>query len=241
MNTFDLSHAFTVKQQQLLASLGGAKVVGHPDNKGDISEGSWRQLLIDLLPARYQVSSATVVDSRGEASDAVDVVIHDRHFSPLVFQDKGVTYVPAESVYAVFECKPEVNKGYLEYASAKAESVRRLHRTSAQIVHAGGVIAKPKPPPEILTGLLATHSGWTTELGAPFRKRLPTVGPGRLDLGCVAAAGAWEVYADPTALLTVVPAERSLVFLAMRLLARLQQMGTIPAMDFDIWSAPLLP
>lgn len=240
MNTFDLSHAFTVKQQQLMASLDGAKVVGHPGNKGDISEGSWRQLLTGLLPARYQVSSATVVDSRGQASDAIDIVIHDRHFSPLVFQDNGVTYVPAESVYAVFECKPKVNKEYLEYASAKAESVRRLHRTSAQIVHAGGVIAKPKPPPEILTGLLATHSGWTTGLGGPFRKQLATTGPGRLDLGCVAGAGGWEVPTDPTSALRVVPAERSLVFLAMRLLARQQQMGTIPAMDFDIWSAPLL-
>lgn len=240
MNTFNLPQAFAYKQDQLLTSLGGAQVVGHPDNKGAISEGSWRTMLTDLLPARYQISSATVVDSRGQASDAIDVVIHDRHFSPLVFQHSGVTYVPAESVYAVFECKPEVNKEYLEYASAKADSVRRLHRTSARIVHAGGVIATPKPPPEILTGLLATHSGWTPGLGGPFSTHLVTAGSSRLDLGCVVSAGAWEVPTDPTAALMTVASERSLVFLAMRLLARLQQMGTIPAMDFDIWSAPLL-
>lgn len=240
MNTFNLSEAFAYKQEQLLASLGGAKVVGHPDNKGAISEGSWRQMLTDLLPVRYQVSSATVVDSHGQASDAIDVVIHDRHFSPLVFQHSGVTYVPAESVYAVFECKPEMNKDYLAYSGAKAASVRQLYRTSARIVHAGGVIAQPKPPPQILAGLLATHSGWTPGLGVPFTSHLVTAGPARLELGCVVSAGGWEVPADPAGALMTVPSERSLVFLAMRLLARLQLMGTIPAMDFDTWSAPLL-
>ena len=37
--------------------------------------------------------------------------------------------MPAESVYAVFECKPALNKDLLLYGSGKADSVRKLHRT----------------------------------------------------------------------------------------------------------------
>lgn len=28
-------------------------------------------------------------------------------------------YIPAEAVYAMFECKPEVNKGYIAYAEKR--------------------------------------------------------------------------------------------------------------------------
>lgn len=240
MTNFDLAAAFAVKQAQLLADLGAAEVVSHPNDKGDISEVSWRTMLTKLLPRRYGVSQATVVDCLGGKSDAIDVVIHDRHFSPLVFWQDDVMYVPAESVYAVFECKPALNKDLLLYGSAKANSVRRLHRTSAQIVHAGGRILEPKKPPEILAGFLATRSDWSPAFGESFNKHLLVDGGGRLDIGCVAGGGAWEVpTAGPDPL--TVNEDKSLVFFAMRLLARLQEMGTIPAMDYDAWSAPLSP
>jgi hypothetical protein len=237
--SFDLANAFAIKQDQLHGELRGAEAVSHPGDKGDISEDAWATLLTGLLPARYQVSKATVVDCRGGKSDAIDLVIHDRHFSPLVFQQGGVMYVPAESVYAVFECKPSLDKAYVGYAGDKAASVRALHRTSAPIVHAGGTIATPKPPPQILAGLLTTRSDWSPAFGKSFTEQLVTVGDRRLDLGCVVAEGAWEVPADPIIAVTIAKQERGLVFFAMRLLARLQQIGTIPAMDYDAWSAPL--
>jgi hypothetical protein len=237
---FDLTAAFAVKQAQLLADLGAAEAVSHPDDKGDISEGSWRRMLTKLLPTRYGVSQATVVDCLGGKSDAIDVVIHDRHFSPLVFWQDDVMYVPAESVYAVFECKPAVNKALLAYGSAKANSVRSLHRTAAQIVHAGGRIMEPKKPPAILAGFLATRSDWTPPLGDAFVRSLLVDGGGGLNLGCVADAGAWEVPSDNANPLLVVGHEKSLVFFAMRLLARLQEMGTISAMDYNAWSMPLM-
>jgi hypothetical protein len=239
--TFDLHEAFLIKQQQLQNDLRSTNVVSHPTDKGDIGEDSWRDLLTDLLPKRYGVSKATVVDAAGGMSEAIDIVIHDKHFSPLVFKQHGVTYVPAESVYAVFEVKPELNKTYVEYAAKKASSVRVLHRTSATIVHAGGTIQKPKPPPAILAGLLTARAGWTPALGEPFAACLPGDADGRLDLGCVASSGAWEVPLDSDLPTVTVGEDRSLVFFVMRLLARLQSMGTIPAMDFDAWGSALRP
>lgn len=45
-------------------------------------------------------------------------------------------YIPAESVYAVFEVKQDV-EGHIEYAAKKVESVRKLKRTSISMVASG--------------------------------------------------------------------------------------------------------
>lgn len=237
--TFDLRAAYLHKQEVLSALLGGATVVNHPTDMGDIAENNWRELLASILPTRYEVTKATVVDSRGGMSHALDLVIHDRHFSPLVFRQDGVVYVPAESVYAVFEVKQELNKANLDYASTKASSVRALHRTSAAVPHAAGLIESPKAPPPILSGLLVGRSGWVDPLGRSFRRYLPVSGAGRLDLGCVASSGAWEVGFETEPQVTTVDVSISLVFFMVRLLARLQIMGSVPAMDYEIWGSSL--
>lgn len=238
MIAFNLEEAYAAKQAELLARLRKTVVVSHPTEKGDISEGAWRDLLEGVLPSRYQVSKASVVDSRGGRSQAVDVVIHDRHFSPLVFHDGDTKLLPAESVYAVFECKPDLDKANLTYAAEKAASVRKLHRTSAPVIHAGGRVDTPKAPPSILAGLLTTVSGWSPPLGDTFRSNLPLIGDERLDLGCVVQEGAWEV-APQLSSVTIAPASKGLVFFVVRLLARLQSMGSVPAMDYEEWAVPL--
>lgn len=236
---FDLSDAFRHKQEQLAIHLRGTAFVNHPTDQGDIGEDNWSSLLRELLPTRYGVSKATVVDSRNGISEAQDIVIHDRHYSPLVFNQSDVIYLPAESVYAVFEVKPELDKTNMEYASKKAASVRILHRTSAPIPHAGGVINVPKPPPIILAGLLTARPAWKEPLGKSFRKHLTLAGEGRLDLGCISSAGAWEVSDDSGDSVVTVGANKGLIFFVMRLLARLQTMATVPAMDYDAWGAVL--
>ncbi len=85
-------------------------------------------------------------------SDFIVIVIHDRQYCPLLFEDGGQKYIPAESVYAALEVKQDLNKGHIEYAAAKGESVRRLRRTNVDIVHAGGV-HEPRPLFDIITGI----------------------------------------------------------------------------------------
>ena len=93
----------------------------------------------DHLPIRYRTEKSFVVDSKGRLSDQIDAVIFDGQYSPLVLNHAGLLYVPAESVYAVFEVKQTLSKAHVEYAGDKARSVRRLERTSVPIHHAGGV------------------------------------------------------------------------------------------------------
>jgi hypothetical protein len=148
------------------------------------------------LAKRYQAEKAFVLDANGNISDQIDIVIFDRQYSPLLFNQDEVLYVPAESVYAVIEVKQDLNRESIEYAGQKAASVRKLRRTSADIPHAGGTF-RAKHHSEILAGILTLGCGWNTLhsnlesaiVGLPAEKRL--------HLGCSLQAGAFKVeYAD---------------------------------------------
>ena len=118
----------------------------------------------------------------GAFSDQIDVVVFDRQYSPFIFRFQARTIIPAESVYAVFEAKQVINATQVDYAQKKVATVRRLHRTSLPIPHAGGTYA-PKPLPAILGGLLTFESDWSPPLGQPLTDALTATDPvGRLDL-----------------------------------------------------------
>src|SRR5262249_14359464 len=141
--------------EQLLSSLHdeieqrlttARKSFAHPTTKGDACEQVWIELFEKYLPRRYQPAKAHVVDSNGKFSDQIDVVIFDRQYSPLIFPYAGQTIIPAESVYAVFEAKQTIDASLVNYAQAKVASVRRLHRTTLPIPHAGGTYpVRPLP------------------------------------------------------------------------------------------------
>lgn len=109
-----------------------------------------------------------MVDSQGNFSQQIDVVIFDRQYSPFIFTYEGEIIVPAESVYAVFEAKQTANAELVAYAQQKVASVRQLQRTSLPIPHAGGVYP-PKALMPILGGLLTFESDWSPALGPSWK------------------------------------------------------------------------
>lgn len=142
--------------EQLLASLHDdiqqklslvRRSIHHPGSKGDASEEVWLELLQTYLPKRYEAAKAHVVDSKGQFSEQIDVVVFDRQYSPFIFTFKGQKIIPAESVYAVFEAKQTINVGLVNYAQDKVASVRRLHRTSLPIPTPAGPIPPNRPSP----------------------------------------------------------------------------------------------
>jgi hypothetical protein len=240
---FDLVAAFRAKSKQLAATMDAAhEVTRHGPTIGDAGEAGWRTMLEEFLPRRYAVSTAFVVDSFGHESEQIDLVVHDRHFTPLFWNIDDALFLPAESVYAVFEVKQQLTAGHIKAAAKKVASVRGLHRTSQKIVHAGGVIQAPKPPPRILGGLLAGASSWSPPLGAPLRSALDDLDEHhRLDLGCGLQHGAFDLPEEVAAAdgLVTAAADVGLAFFAMRLMARLQHMGTVPALDLGAYTAVL--
>jgi hypothetical protein len=213
---------------------GNRAAVTHPGARGEAAEEDWLGVLNGHLPRRYQAARAFVIDSRGDCSEQIDIVIYDRQYSPLLYNQANQRYIPAESVYAVFEVKQKLSPAHVVYAGKKAASVRRLHRTSATISYAEGTY-KARTLPRIVAGILAYESSWTPPFGQKLRNGLAKLPPDhQLDIGCALLHGVFEArYPDQGSVdLAVVTGRRSLVQFLMRLMKQLQPLATVPAIDY---------
>lgn len=187
----DLRNLFHGLQEQMLTSLNVNRMfIGHPGSKGDATEQHWIEFLRAYLPERYKVDKAIVIDSTGNVSEQMDVVIYDAIYTPFIFKQDGFMYIPAESVYAVFEVKQDV-KGYIEYSAKKIESVRKLKRTSISMV-ASGITKPARPLTKIIGGILTTTSSYK-ENDRVIKQLEELKGLQTLDLGCLCDAGSFYV------------------------------------------------
>lgn len=197
----DLKGLFSGLQSQMMAQLNTNRgFITHPGSKGDSLEDTWIEWLRKYLPSRYCVDKAIVIDSTGQLSDQMDLVIYDQQYTPFVLNQNGIHYVPAEGVYAVFEVKPDLNgsvnvsdesMSYIEYAGRKIESVRKLKRTSTSIIDRGKKY-DPRPLTKIVGGILAsTSSIKKKETLENHLKKL--TGIKGMDMGCAVDDGAFVI------------------------------------------------
>lgn len=209
----------------------------HPTTKGDVSEAIWKQLLENYLPQRYRVVSGHVCDSEGNFSQQMDIIVIDRQYSPLIFQQQGQLVVPAESVYAIFEAKQSLNAKMVSYAQEKAATVRKLHRTSRAIKWLKGDKDKKELMP-ILAGVLAFESDWSPAMGDPLRSALKSgYLEGRLDLGVVAAHG---IFIDNSGNYEFTQTEKAATAFLFKIIPMLQDLGTVPMIDMEAYGRWLL-
>lgn len=234
---FDLGQTFMLRQEQLLATLGVGRSVGvHPVAVGDDTELNWKGMLESILPVRYRVGKGFAVDADGGRSEQVDLLVYDRHFSPVLLDVGEYVFVPAEAVYAVLEVRQELSKQTIVYAGGKVESVRRLRRTSAPVPYVEGEY-KPKELHPILGGLLTMESAWTPPLGDPLGRALQEA-PTTLDLGCALRHGSFEALAGTESLVKSA-SDSALIFFVLTLLKRLQSLASVPAIVYEEYSRAL--
>jgi len=246
---FDIAAAFRNKAIALRASfLAIRDVTSHPTERGDRGEADWVGLIRDFLPTRYVVGPIFAVDHRGNMSQQIDVAIYDAHYSPQWFgAASGTRFVPVESVYAVFEVKPDFSTIYLDYARKKIASVRVLERTSQSVVHKGGVYKSEeiglKP---IIGGLLATRK----DLAKPIDKIVQTQpapdAGGFLDIGICLDQFAFDytpklVGEEVRVELDSCEGDDALIHFCIRLFQQLQAIGTVPAVDMTKYEATVFP
>lgn len=107
-----------------------------------------------------------------------------------------------------------------------------MTRTSVAISHAGGTF-QPKPHFRIVAGLLAPRSGWVNGLDDTFLGNLSSDDTLALDCVCALDHGCYDGY-DGGPL--IVSEQGAMMFFLFRLLARLQSLGTVPAIDWAAYS-----
>ena len=121
----------------------GRELVGHPTAKGDVAEFDWNGAIDGFLPGRYAVSNAFVIDADGQVSEQIE--------------HGGAKFIPAESVFAIFEVKQELNRRGLaprEGAPSRPHALSgarigclmgqsRLARPSVEPLNDGQVLRRP--------------------------------------------------------------------------------------------------
>jgi hypothetical protein len=231
MSNINLENLFKKLQTEMLATLGINDEISHPVDKGDISEDKWNDFLNRYLPKRYTVSKGTVVDHKGNASQQIDLVIYDNLYAPLIFNDGARRYIPAESVYAVFEVKPEINKEYIDYSVSKIESVRKLKRTNTDIYHAGGRY-EPKQEKDrfqIMGGILGTRS-WENFNDKIKEYIAPLQDQKQINIGCSLQKGSFTNFSGN---LMIGTSDYALMTFFTQLHEELRKMATASPMDIN--------
>lgn len=205
------------------------RMITHSATLGDAVERAWIELLRTYLPARYSVAKAFAIDCDGRATEQLDCLVYDAHYTPALFGRDHHLYVPAEAVYATFEVKQTVNRANVFAAAAKAESVRRLRRTSAPVPWLSGV-GPAKTPFPILGGLLAMDG----------KLRSGVIGAKELDIVLTAESGFYDRFnADGSA--TAASGDGSMIRGLFRLLAALRERATVSAVEWDKYEIVLEP
>ncbi len=264
MSKIDIAELFKGLQNQMVAQLNtNREFILHPGSKGDSLENVWIEWLRKYLPNRYCVDKAIVIDSTGELSHQLDLVIYDQHHTPFVFTQNGINYIPAEGVYAVFEVKPDFqgavsDDNFFEYAGKKIESVRKLKRTSVEMINAGRK-SDARPLTKIVGGILASTNGYTHANNNTIESHLKGLkGLQTIEMGCAVDYGSFFVnyngeedvnnknleerifnyYKDRTFKnLEFSPKENSLVTFFLQLTRYLQQsIGTVAAIDLNAYT-----
>ena len=236
-----LREALAAEQELLLHKLDlSAKSITHSGVMGEVNEQHFIDVLRKYLPKRYEVAHGIVIDCNGATSDQIDIIIFDQQYTPTLLDQQSHRFVPAEAVYCVLEVKPTISKPYLDYAGAKAESVRRLERTSVPITHAGGE-HPPKPLFDVVAGIVATRAEWADGCSSSaFAEALAAQLDARaLNCGLALSDRAFDTHSGTLFLSTT---EGSLATFLFRLLQRLQGLGTVPAVDWtrygSVFSTP---
>ncbi|EJD6330462.1 DUF6602 domain-containing protein [Proteus mirabilis] len=235
-----LRQSFSMQQKILQHQLEmSAATITHNGTMGEVNEKYFIEMIRKYLPARYAVDTGIIIDSEGKTSDQIDVVIFDNQYTPTLLDQMAHRYIPAESVYAVFEVKPTINKNYLDYAGKKAESVRVLTRTSVPIQHAGGVYPA-KPSFDIIAGIIATKIDWADGFATSFQQNLLSLtGIKKIDCGLSVIGGCFDTFSMNNTL-KIGPTDNSLAYFLFRLLQKLQSLGTVPAIDWNKYAELLI-
>ena len=198
-NRIDIKDLFGGLQNQMVAQLNtNREFILHPGSKGDSLENVWIEWLKKYLPNRYCVDKAIIIDSKGDLSNQIDLVIYDQQYTPFVLNQNGIHYIPAEGVYAVFEVKPDFRgnidgHSFIEYTGIKIESVRKLKRTTVGIINAGKEV-EARPLTKILGGILASTNSYSNSNNNTIMSHIKNLkGLQTIEIGCAVDYGSFFV------------------------------------------------
>ena len=130
LKSFDPVQYISQVGQELVAAFENAGFGTTPGQVGSAREVPVRDKLKHLLPAGVGVGSGCVIDSFGNTSKSMDVILYEKEICPIfqLNQDPVSTYYPCEGVIAAGEIKSALDSKELRDVFEKIESVKSLRR-----------------------------------------------------------------------------------------------------------------
>ena len=128
---FEIAKYIESVGRKLVSEFEDARELGaDPNAKGAGIESATRKQLESLLPSILNVGQGYIIDSYGNTSRQIDLVLFERNLCPVfsINESPESTYYPCEGVVAAIEIKSQMRKREVFDAAEKAISVRKLQR-----------------------------------------------------------------------------------------------------------------
>lgn len=135
-------------EKSLVAQLN-FQVPDHPPTIGGFREEIWKQLFEQIVPKKYVIEqSVFLMDSNGEVSDEVDLAIFDEMYTPYIFRNGRIKFIPIEAVAAVVQCKSNIHqsKKTIDNLRDWCASISKLQTASNSIARFATSIITPDEP-----------------------------------------------------------------------------------------------
>ena len=130
MGNFDAAAFIDRIGERLVFEFDNAGQATTPSQIGQAREVPVRKQLEQILPRGIAVGSGCVIDSNGNTSQQIDVILYERDICPVfcVNDTPETTYYPCEGVIAVGEIKSSLGTRELKDSFSKIASVKGLKR-----------------------------------------------------------------------------------------------------------------
>ncbi|MDR2871610.1 MAG: hypothetical protein LBV45_03670 [Xanthomonadaceae bacterium] len=84
------------------------QVGGHSLTAGTHREKVWKVLFEQIIPKKFCIEQGVfLIDSQGSVSREIDLVIFDEQYTPYIFKNKNIKFIPIEAALTVVQCKSE--------------------------------------------------------------------------------------------------------------------------------------
>lgn len=113
----------------------------HGPTTGSFRESVWKDLFEFIVPKKFVVEqSVFIVDSNGGISKEADLAIIDELYTPYIFRQGELKFVPIEAVSAVVQCKS--SRADEADLSEWLDSIQQLKTNNEGIARLQGIVTK---------------------------------------------------------------------------------------------------
>lgn len=139
---FNMKQLFeSISKRMMLDFEEVSKTLTHPGLKGASKENKFREFLRKYFPKNLDVSKGQIIDSGGNISKEIDVIVSDAFKTPIFYNVGENRIIPVECVYCVIEVKSNLDTSVIEEVYRNMFSVRNLSK-KAYYLPTGAIVYK---------------------------------------------------------------------------------------------------